>query len=88
MTQEQQPIRIAIGDNLWTRTLVDGSVPYALAGRFTGAPSSMTPTSCKKNAGRKHGWSPGAAGLGVGMGAADLHLGGFANGPCSCVICP
>ena len=26
MTQEQKPIRIAIGDNLWTRALVDGSV--------------------------------------------------------------
>ena len=26
MSQEQEPIRIAIGDNLWTRALVDGSV--------------------------------------------------------------
>ena len=26
MSQEQKPIRIAIGDNLWTRALVDGSV--------------------------------------------------------------
>ena len=26
MSLEQQPIRIAIGDNLWTRALVDGSV--------------------------------------------------------------
>ena len=26
MSLEQQSIRIAIGDNLWTRALVDGSV--------------------------------------------------------------